>query len=58
MAARLAANPEMDLPTVRGMLEEVHVRTAEPTGVTYEEIDAPAGCRRSGAVPRAPRRTG
>jgi hypothetical protein len=26
MAARSAANPEMDLPTVRGMLEEVHVR--------------------------------
>lgn len=40
MADRTAANPEMDLTTLRGILEELHQRTAEPTGVTYEEVDA------------------
>jgi epsilon-lactone hydrolase len=37
---RMAANPEMDLITMRDMFEEWHVLTAEPTGVTYEEVDA------------------
>jgi monoterpene epsilon-lactone hydrolase len=40
MSDRTAADPEMDLPTLRGMLEELHQRTAEPTLVTYEEVDA------------------
>jgi monoterpene epsilon-lactone hydrolase len=40
MSDRLTANPEMDLPALRGMLEELHQRTAEPTRVTYEEVDA------------------
>jgi monoterpene epsilon-lactone hydrolase len=40
MADRTAANPEMDLSTLRGILEELHQRAAEPTGVTYEEVDA------------------
>jgi acetyl esterase/lipase len=45
MTDRMAANPEMDLVTLRGTLEELHERAAEPTGVTYEEItiDGPAG---------------
>ena len=40
MTDRLAANPEMDLPTLRAMLEELAVQAAEPTDVTYEEVDA------------------
>ena len=40
MSDRLAANPEMDLPTLRAMLEELAVQAAEPTDVTYEEVDA------------------
>jgi acetyl esterase/lipase len=44
MSDRMAANPQMDLVTLRGTLEELHERAAEPTGVTYEEItiDGPA----------------
>ncbi len=37
---QLAADPEMGLPTMRGLLEEFSVRSKEPTGVTYEEVDA------------------
>ena len=37
MAPRLAA-AQADLPTVRAILEELHVQTAEPVGVTYEEM--------------------
>jgi epsilon-lactone hydrolase len=37
---RMAANPEMDLDTMRDLFEEWHQLTAEPTGVTYEEVDA------------------
>jgi len=40
MADRLAANPEMDLPTLRAMLEELALQAAEPTDVTYEEVEA------------------
>lgn len=39
-AERLAANPEMDLPTLRDVFEEWHLVTAEPEGVTYAEVDA------------------
>jgi acetyl esterase/lipase len=38
--ARMAADPEMDLPTMRSMFEEWHLATAEPAGVHYEEVDA------------------
>lgn len=40
MSDRMAANPEMDLTTLRSMLEELSARAAEPTNVTYEEVDA------------------
>lgn len=40
MTDRMVANPEMDLVTLRATLEELHERSAEPTGVTYEEVDA------------------
>ncbi|HEY2206279.1 MAG TPA: alpha/beta hydrolase [Pseudonocardia sp.] len=40
MTERMAAQPDMDLTTLRSMLEELHVRAAEPTGVTYEEVIA------------------
>jgi len=51
---RMAANPEMDLPAMRSMFEEWHLPTAEPVGVSYEEVDAggvPAmWCRPAGAA--------
>jgi hypothetical protein len=37
---RVKANPNMDLETMRFLLEELHVLTTEPAGVTYEEVDA------------------
>lgn len=37
---RITANPNMELEHLRFLLEELHVLTAEPTGVTYEEVDA------------------
>ena len=37
---RLKANPNMELEHMRFLLDELHVLTAEPTGVTYEEVDA------------------
>jgi epsilon-lactone hydrolase len=37
---RMAAAPDMDLATLRDLFEEWHRPTAEPTGVTYEEVDA------------------
>lgn len=37
---RVKANPNMELENLRFLLEELHVLTAEPTGVTYEEVDA------------------
>lgn len=40
IAGRMAADPEMGLDTLRDMLEELHVRAAEPTDVTYEDVDA------------------
>ncbi|MHA6797284.1 alpha/beta hydrolase (plasmid) [Pseudonocardia bannensis] len=55
MAARKAANPEMDLPTMRDMQEALHLETAEPEGVSYAEVSAggvPAlWCQPDGAVP-------
>ena len=40
MATRTAANPEMDLESMRDMLESMYALTAEPAGVTYEEVMA------------------
>lgn len=37
---RIAANPAMDLMTLRGLFEELTERTAEPEDVTYAEVDA------------------
>lgn len=37
---RMAADPEMDLTSVREMFETGHLATAEPEGVTYAEVDA------------------
>ena len=37
---RMAASPDMDLPTMRDLFDEWHLLTAEPTGVTYAEVDA------------------
>ena len=64
MSDRMAANPEMELRTLRSMLEELADRAAEPTHVTYEEVDAggprtlvqPARRRRRPGHPVHPRR--
>jgi epsilon-lactone hydrolase len=40
MTMRTAANPEMDLESMRDMLESMYALTAEPAGVTYEEVVA------------------
>ncbi len=40
MAGRMAANPGMDLDTLRDMMDGLHVLAAEPTGVAYEDVDA------------------
>jgi len=37
---RMAANPNMDIDTLRDLFEEWHMLTAEPAGVTYQEVDA------------------
>jgi monoterpene epsilon-lactone hydrolase len=37
--ARLS-DPDLDLATMRDILETVHTATREPEGVTYEEVDA------------------
>jgi hypothetical protein len=37
VAERIAANPNMDLPTLRASLEEFHKVSSEPTEVMYEE---------------------
>jgi hypothetical protein len=42
VAARLAANPDMDLPTLRASLEIFHSVCKEPTEVMYRE-EAKAG---------------
>ncbi|MFC5995843.1 alpha/beta hydrolase [Pseudonocardia hispaniensis] len=54
MSDILAANPQMDLGTLRNLFETLHLRAAEPAGVTYEEVDAGGvaalWCRPEGAV--------
>lgn len=39
-AERMAADPEMDLPTLRNLFEEWHQPTVEPENVSYAEVDA------------------
>lgn len=39
-SARMAAEPPMDLPSLRGMLDELQELAAEPTDVTYADVDA------------------
>lgn len=40
IAASLASNPEMGLDSLRLLLEDLQSLAAEPTDVTYEEVDA------------------
>jgi epsilon-lactone hydrolase len=40
IAGRLHANPDMELDDLRLLLEQLHMLAAEPTDVTYEEVDA------------------
>lgn len=40
MTVRMAAEPPMDLPALRNMLDELAVLASEPTGVTYADVDA------------------
>ena len=40
MAARSAANPEMDLPTFRDMMEQLHTMSSEPEDVRYADVSA------------------
>jgi epsilon-lactone hydrolase len=35
-----SANPNLDLETIRDVIETMHVATKEPEGVTYAEVDA------------------
>lgn len=37
---KLEANPSMELDDMRRLLDELHKLAAEPTSVTYEEVDA------------------
>ncbi len=39
-AQRMAAQPDMDLATLRDIFDEWHLPTIEPTDVTYEVVDA------------------
>ena len=39
IAAQLAANPQMDLDSLRLLLEDLQSLAAEPTDVTYENVD-------------------
>jgi acetyl esterase/lipase len=39
-SARMAANPEMDVAGLRDMLDSLSVLAAEPTDVTYSDVDA------------------
>ncbi|MEE2031250.1 alpha/beta hydrolase [Rhodococcus chondri] len=39
-AKRAAANPTMDLATMRDMYEESHLLATEPEGITYRNVDA------------------
>jgi len=34
------SNPDLDLATIRDIVETVHIAAKEPEGVTYAEVDA------------------
>lgn len=40
MTRRMTGNPDMELATLRAIMDELAAQTAEPTGVTYEETVA------------------
>lgn len=40
ITSRIQANPDMDLEHLRLLLDELHTLAAEPTEVTYEDVDA------------------
>jgi len=40
VATRLAANPDLDMVSQRAILDEMQQLAAEPTNVTYEEVEA------------------
>ena len=54
----MAAQPDMDLDTLRDMFEEWHLLAAEPEGVCYAEVDARRRARDVVHPPGAARRTG
>jgi epsilon-lactone hydrolase len=35
-----SSNPDLDLPTIRDIVESIHLATKEPEGVTYAQVDA------------------
>ncbi|MEV5753772.1 alpha/beta hydrolase [Actinoallomurus sp. NPDC052308] len=39
MADRMRTDPDMDLPALRDMMDELQAQSAEPTAVTYEEAE-------------------
>jgi len=39
VSARMAANPAMDLDSLRDMLDSLHVLASEPVDVSYEDVD-------------------
>ena len=40
LARRMAANPDLDIVSLRSVLDEMHGLAAEPTDVTYEDVEA------------------
>jgi monoterpene epsilon-lactone hydrolase len=40
ISGRMAANPEMDIATLRNMLDSLESLASEPTEVTYQDVDA------------------
>lgn len=38
ISGRMAANPDMDISTLRDMVDGLQARASEPIGVTYEEV--------------------
>lgn len=40
LSRRMAANPQLDIVSLRAVLDEMHLLATEPTDVTYEEVEA------------------
>jgi epsilon-lactone hydrolase len=51
-----ASKPDLDLATIRDIVENLHLAATEPGAVTYAEVDAD-GCRHCGVSRRAATRT-